>query len=109
MLVLSGNATPSADDVKGLLGAVDIEVDDAQLERLIASLEGKSLDELIEAGKGKLAKMTVAAAAPAGGAAAAGDAPAAEKDDASSSSSAGEGAANLFGGSDSDSDSDSSS
>ena len=61
----------------------------------------------IEAGKAKLAKMTVAAgpAAGAGGAAAAGDAPAAAEP--SSSSSAGGAAADLFGGSDSDSDSSS--
>lgn len=107
LLVLGGNAAPTADDVKGVLAAADIEADQAQLDRLLASLEGKSVDEIIEAGKAKLAKMTVAAgpAAGAGGAAAAGDAPAAAEP--SSSSSAGGAAADLFGGSDSDSDSSS--
>ena len=107
LLVLGGNAAPTADDVKGVLAAADIEADQAQLDRLLASLEGKSVDEIIEAGKAKLAKMTVAAgpAVGAGGAAAAGDAPAAAEP--SSSSSAGGAAADLFGGSDSDSDSSS--
>ena len=108
LLVLSGNAAPTADDVKGVLAAADIEADDAQLTRLITSLEGKNLDEILEAGQKKLTKMTasvgVAAAAPAGGAAAAADD---KKASSSSSSAGGDGAANLFGGSDSDSDSSS--
>eukprot|EP00567_Pseudictyota_dubia_P017951 CAMPEP_0197434336 /NCGR_PEP_ID=MMETSP1175-20131217/2091_1 /TAXON_ID=1003142 /ORGANISM="Triceratium dubium, Strain CCMP147" /LENGTH=104 /DNA_ID=CAMNT_0042963019 /DNA_START=60 /DNA_END=370 /DNA_ORIENTATION=- len=92
MLVLGGNATPSADDVKGVLSSVGVEADDAQLKSLISSLEGKDLNELIEEGKKKL--VNVGGGGRGGGAAggAAGGAEAAaveEKEEESEEESAG--------------------
>jgi len=57
MLVLGGNASPSADDVTTALKSVGIEADSEALDRLIADLEGKDLTELLEAGKEMLAKF----------------------------------------------------
>ena len=48
LLVLGGNLTPSAQDVKNLLKEVGSESDDAQLEILIKSLQGKQLHEIIQ-------------------------------------------------------------
>jgi len=76
LCTIGGNDAPDAAAVTKVLESVGVEVDADKLAGLITSLEGKSLDELIAAGKEKLA-----AAGPAGGAggdaAAGGDAPAA--------------------------------
>eukprot|EP01111_Echinosteliopsis_oligospora_P000835 TRINITY_DN109_c0_g1_i1.p2 TRINITY_DN109_c0_g1~~TRINITY_DN109_c0_g1_i1.p2 ORF type:complete len:118 (+),score=58.65 TRINITY_DN109_c0_g1_i1:599-952(+) len=84
LAVLGGNATPSASDISKILSSVGIEVDNARLDSLITELKGKNLQELIEAGRGKLSAVPTggasAGAAPAAGgsapAAAAGGAPA---------------------------------
>jgi large subunit ribosomal protein LP2 len=80
LLVTGGNASPSAQDVKDLLSKAGISADDERLTTLLAELNGKSLPELIEAGKDLLHVGGGVAAAPAGGAApaAAGAAPAAK-------------------------------
>mmetsp|Transcript_20037 Transcript_20037/g.41719 ORF Transcript_20037/g.41719 Transcript_20037/m.41719 type:complete len:114 (+) Transcript_20037:465-806(+) len=57
MLVLGGNPTPSAADVKTALAAAGIESDDERLNALVAELEGKDIDELLTAGEGMLAKF----------------------------------------------------
>lgn len=57
MLVLGGNATPSADDVTKALAAVGIDADADSLNKLISELEGKELNELLAAGKERLAKF----------------------------------------------------
>lgn len=46
LLQIGGNTSPTADDVKKVLAAVDIEADDSRLETLISELEGKSVDEV---------------------------------------------------------------
>ena len=46
LLQIGGNASPSADDVKKVLGAVGIEADDERLEKLIAELEGKDVNQV---------------------------------------------------------------
>ncbi|KAL1979688.1 hypothetical protein VTN96DRAFT_5369 [Rasamsonia emersonii] len=83
LLGLAGNTSPSADDIKGVLGSVGIDADEERLEKLISELEGKDIQELIAEGTTKLASVPAggAAAAPAaaGGAAAGGAAPAAEE------------------------------
>lgn len=79
LLVLGGNATPSASDVTAALEQVGVEVDETRLNTLISELEGKDLEELISLGKEKLQKATGAAAASgaaAGGEVAAAAAPA---------------------------------
>ena len=46
LLQQGGNASPSAADVKALLEVVGIEADAAQLDKLIAELEGKDVNEV---------------------------------------------------------------
>ena len=54
MLVIGGNASPTAEDVTNALAEVGVEVDSDRLNALIAELEGKDIAELIELGKEKL-------------------------------------------------------
>ncbi|KAH7927829.1 ribosomal protein 60S [Leucogyrophana mollusca] len=79
LLQIGGNASPSAEDVKKVLGAVGIESDEDRLEKLISELEGKDVNALIAEGSAKLASVPSGGAVSAGGAAApaAGGAPAA--------------------------------
>ncbi|KAI0629292.1 60s acidic ribosomal protein-domain-containing protein [Trametes polyzona] len=76
LLQIGGNASPSAADIKKVLGAVGIEADDERLEKLIAELEGKDVNALIAEGSAKLASVPSGGAVAASGAAA-GGAPAA--------------------------------
>ena len=46
LLQIGGNASPSADDVKKVLSAVGIEADGERLEKLIAELQGKDVNEV---------------------------------------------------------------
>jgi len=78
LLVLGGNKSPTADDVTNALASVGIEADADSLNRFLAEMEGKDLDETLEAGKKMLAKFgggggggVSAGGAAAGGAAAA--------------------------------------
>mmetsp|Transcript_30891 Transcript_30891/g.51037 ORF Transcript_30891/g.51037 Transcript_30891/m.51037 type:complete len:115 (+) Transcript_30891:100-444(+) len=57
LLKLGGNDSPSAADVKTALSSVGVEVDSANLDRLMKDLEGKDLAEIMESGKGMLVKM----------------------------------------------------
>ncbi|KAK4255218.1 hypothetical protein QN277_008243 [Acacia crassicarpa] len=84
LAVLGGNTSPSADDLKHILGSVGAEADDERIELLLNEVTGKDITELIASGREKLASVpggggaVAAVAAPAGGAAAGGAAPAAE-------------------------------
>ncbi|KAJ7281650.1 60s acidic ribosomal protein-domain-containing protein [Mycena rebaudengoi] len=71
LLQIGGNASPSAADIKKLLGTVSIEAEDDRLNKLIAELKGKSIDELIAEGSSKLASV------PSGGGGGGSSAPAA--------------------------------
>ncbi|KAK1922772.1 putative 60S acidic ribosomal protein P2 [Papiliotrema laurentii] len=84
LLQTGGNASPAAGDIKELLATVGIESEDARIEKLIAELEGKDINELIAEGSSKLASVpsggaAAGGAAPSAAAAAGGDAPAAEE------------------------------
>ncbi|XP_029911749.1 60S acidic ribosomal protein P2-like [Myripristis murdjan] len=84
LAALGGNANPSAQDIKDILGSVGIEADDERLNKVISELNGKDIEEVLNAGMSKLASVpaggAVAAAAGASAAAAAGGAaPAAEE------------------------------
>ena len=46
LLGLGGNTSPSAKDVKDVLGSVGIDADDERLDKLIAELKGKDLQEV---------------------------------------------------------------
>ena len=73
MLVIGGNATPSAADVKKAMSAVGLEADDSRLNTLVKELEGKDLNELLASGTELLAKFG-GGGGGGGGAAAAGGA-----------------------------------
>uniref|UniRef100_A0A8C6M3J7 Large ribosomal subunit protein P2 n=1 Tax=Nothobranchius furzeri TaxID=105023 RepID=A0A8C6M3J7_NOTFU len=79
---LGGNTSPSAKDIKNILGSVGIEADDERLNKVISELNGKDINDVMNSGLSKLASVpaggaVVAPAAAAGGAAGAGAAPAA--------------------------------
>ncbi|KAL8151132.1 hypothetical protein V2J09_020940 [Rumex salicifolius] len=83
LAVLGGNSSPSAKDIKNILGSVGAEADDDRIELLLSQVKGKDITELIASGREKLASVpaggggVAVAAAPAGGAGG-GAAPAAE-------------------------------
>ncbi|EFE38246.1 hypothetical protein TRV_07083 [Trichophyton verrucosum HKI 0517] len=79
LLGLAGNSSPSASDISDVLSSVGIDADSERVEKLLAELEGKDIQELIAEGSTKLASVPSggaggAAAAPAAGGAAGGDA-----------------------------------
>lgn len=73
LAAIGGNKSPTEDDIKKIFGSVGIEHDQNVLKKLIAELSGKSIDDLIAAGRTRLATVPSGggAAAPAAGAAAA--------------------------------------
>ncbi|SCU79914.1 LADA_0B03994g1_1 [Lachancea dasiensis] len=75
LLVQGGNTAPSAADIKSVIESVGVEADEARINSLLTSLEGKgSIEEIVALGETKLASVPTggAAAASAGGAAAGG-------------------------------------
>lgn len=64
LLLLGGNATPSAEDVKNLITSVGGEADEEKLNTLLADLEGKDIHELLAKGETDL-KSVVGVAGPA--------------------------------------------
>ena len=71
MLTLGGNEKPTADNIKSVLEAIGAEAEDEKIEKLLADLEGKNVEEMIKAGLEKLVSIpTGGAAAPAAGEAA---------------------------------------
>lgn len=80
LLVNAGNASPAAADVKKVLESVSIEVDEEKVNKLIAEVEGKNVEELIAEGNEKLSSVpSGGAAAPAAAAGGAEAAPAEEQ------------------------------
>merc|ERR1712137_339939 len=69
LLVLGGNASPSADDIKKLLGSVGAEPSE-NVNKLVEELNGKDVNEVIAAGSEKLAAsgVSLGAGGNAGGA-----------------------------------------
>ncbi|KAL7461021.1 hypothetical protein ACHAXS_001456 [Conticribra weissflogii] len=57
LLVLGGNASPTADDVTKALASVGVEADAESLQRFMSEMEGKDLNEVLEAGQEMLAKF----------------------------------------------------
>ncbi|KAK2390400.1 60S acidic ribosomal protein family [Trifolium repens] len=83
LAVLGGNASPSAADIKNILGSVGVEGEDSNIELLLSEVKGKDFAELIASGREKLASVpsgggAVAVSAAPGGGAGAAAAPAAE-------------------------------
>ncbi|XP_040279962.1 60S acidic ribosomal protein P2-like [Bufo gargarizans] len=82
LATLGGNSSPSAKDIKKILSSVGIDADDERVNKVVAELGGKNLDELINSGLSKLCSVPsggAVAAAPASAAPAAGGAAAQEK------------------------------
>ncbi|XP_076053286.1 large ribosomal subunit protein P2-like [Oratosquilla oratoria] len=81
-LLALGGKTPSAKDLKKVLDSVGVDCDSAQAEKVVSELDGKSLEELINEGMGKLGSMPATGGGGGGGGAAAAaaetEAPAAE-------------------------------
>ena len=46
LLQIGGNTSPSAEDIKKVLGAVGIEAEEERLSKLISELEGKDINEV---------------------------------------------------------------
>ncbi|KAH7561205.1 hypothetical protein ACOSP7_016163 [Xanthoceras sorbifolium] len=84
LAALGGNTSPSADDLKNILGSVGAEADEDRIQLLLSEINGKDITELIASGREKLASVPSgggggAVAFAAGGAAGGGAAaPAAE-------------------------------
>ena len=57
---LGGNASPSKDDVTKALSTVGVEVDGDMLDKMLAELAEKDLNEVLAAGKEMLAKVCFA-------------------------------------------------
>lgn len=68
LLVLGGNASPSAADVDKVLKEAGIKAEAEHTERVISALAGKTFHELVKSGKAKMSSMGSVVAAPAGGA-----------------------------------------
>lgn len=51
MAVLGGNSSPDAAAINKILDSVGITADAAEVEKIIADLEGKDLDALVASGK----------------------------------------------------------
>ncbi|KAI3696916.1 hypothetical protein L6452_29529 [Arctium lappa] len=83
LALLGGNTSPSAEDLKKILGSVGADADEDRIELLLSEVKGKDITELIAAGREKLASVPsggggVAVAAATGGGAAPAAAAAAE-------------------------------
>merc|ERR1719188_2565579 len=74
MLVLGGNETPSAADIKKVLESVEAEYEEDVAQKLVSELEGKQVHEIIATGREKL--KAFGGGGGGGGPAAAADAPA---------------------------------
>ncbi|KAH7387605.1 hypothetical protein KP509_16G032200 [Ceratopteris richardii] len=78
LVLLGGKSSPTAADIKHILGSVGAEADEDRIDLLLSELKGKDIVEVIAAGKEKLASVpaggaggVVVSAAPTGGAGAA--------------------------------------
>ncbi|GCA62750.1 ribosomal protein L12 family [Kipferlia bialata] len=63
LATLGGKAEPTKEDVIAVLESVDAEVDQEKIALLITNMAGKSMEEVLEAGRGKMASMPSAGAA----------------------------------------------
>eukprot|EP00931_Biecheleriopsis_adriatica_P022664 TRINITY_DN144_c0_g1_i1.p1 TRINITY_DN144_c0_g1~~TRINITY_DN144_c0_g1_i1.p1 ORF type:complete len:114 (+),score=50.61 TRINITY_DN144_c0_g1_i1:74-415(+) len=54
MAALAGNESPSAADIKKILESVESEYDESIASKLVSELDGKTIHEVVAAGKEKL-------------------------------------------------------
>ncbi|MBA0739977.1 hypothetical protein Gogos_013202, partial [Gossypium gossypioides] len=50
LVVLGGNFSPSANDLKDILGSITVEIDDDRLELLLFQVKGKDAIKIITSG-----------------------------------------------------------
>jgi large subunit ribosomal protein LP2 len=86
LAVLGGNTNPKESDIEKILTSVGVGVESDKLAIVMKALSGKNVEEVIAAGKEKLASVPSGGAAPAAASAAApaaggGAAPAAKKEE----------------------------
>ncbi|XP_075256514.1 large ribosomal subunit protein P2-like [Convolutriloba macropyga] len=67
LLVELGGNTPSKTTIKDVLEAVDCEIDDAKLKEFLDKIDGKSLQEMVASGMGKLSSVPTGGAVAASG------------------------------------------
>merc|ERR1712058_161895 len=77
LLAALGGGEPSAANIKSILSSVGIEADGEKVDKVVAELAGKNIEELIAEGTTKLGSMPSGGGGGAAGAAAADSAPAA--------------------------------
>merc|ERR1712079_900491 len=77
LLAALGGGEPSAANIKSILSSVGIEADGEKVDKVVAELAGKNIEELIAEGTAKLGPMPSGGGGGAAGAAAADAAPAA--------------------------------
>merc|ERR1711976_749466 len=77
LLAALGGGEPSAANIKSILSSVGIEADGEKVDKVVAELAGKNIEELITEGTEKLGTMPSGGGGGAAGAAAADSAPAA--------------------------------
>lgn len=80
LATLGGNKAPTEEDIKKILGSVDVEYNPEQSKKVVSELSGKNLDELISKGSEKLATIPSGGGGAAPAAAAGGAAPAAAEE-----------------------------
>lgn len=68
LAALGGNAAPDAAAVKAILDSVGVSTDDASLDKVIAELKGKTIEEVIADGSEKLASVPSGGGGGGGGA-----------------------------------------
>mmetsp|Transcript_846 Transcript_846/g.1258 ORF Transcript_846/g.1258 Transcript_846/m.1258 type:complete len:112 (+) Transcript_846:186-521(+) len=98
LLALGGKENPTQDDIKAFLEKVGVEVEADKLAALSTAVEGKTVDELIEAGKEKMKSVAGSSSGGAGGAAGGDDAAAEEAVEEEAAEDVDVGGGDLFGG-----------
>ncbi|CAG0915249.1 unnamed protein product [Notodromas monacha] len=69
LAVIGGNAQPKEAEIEKILGSVGVSVEAEKLGLVMKALSGKNVEEVIAAGKEKLASVPAGGAAPAAAAA----------------------------------------
>merc|ERR1719231_631158 len=67
LATLGGKDSPSAADVSAILKAAGADVDQGQLDNLMKAMAGKTVSEVLEAGRKKIGSMAPAAGGGGGG------------------------------------------
>uniref|UniRef100_A0A9J2PE31 Large ribosomal subunit protein P2 n=1 Tax=Ascaris lumbricoides TaxID=6252 RepID=A0A9J2PE31_ASCLU len=69
LAVLGGNQSPTAKDIERILGSVGLDVDMEDANKVVSALSGKSVEEVILAGRAKLESVPCGGSAGGGSAA----------------------------------------